>query len=26
VAEDIRMRIQQELVDMVGRRRSVWLG
>jgi hypothetical protein len=26
VAEEIRMRIQQELVDMVGRRRSVWLG
>ena len=26
VADDIRARIQDELVDMVGRRRSVWLG
>jgi 1-acyl-sn-glycerol-3-phosphate acyltransferase len=26
VADDIRLRIQDELVDMVGRRRSVWLG
>jgi 1-acyl-sn-glycerol-3-phosphate acyltransferase len=26
VAGDIRARIQDELVDMVGRRRSVWLG
>jgi 1-acyl-sn-glycerol-3-phosphate acyltransferase len=26
VAGDIRARIQEELVDMVGRRRSVWLG
>ncbi len=24
VAEDIRARIQEELVDMLGRRRSVW--
>ena len=26
VADDIRLRIQDELVDMVGQRRSVWLG
>jgi 1-acyl-sn-glycerol-3-phosphate acyltransferase len=26
VAGDIRARIQEELIDMVGRRRSVWLG
>ena len=26
VADDIRARIQDELVEMVGRRRSVWLG
>jgi hypothetical protein len=26
VAGDIRARIQDELIDMVGRRRSVWFG
>jgi 1-acyl-sn-glycerol-3-phosphate acyltransferase len=26
VAEDVRARIQEELIDLVGRRRSVWLG
>ena len=26
VADDIRARIQDELVDIVGRRRSVWFG
>jgi hypothetical protein len=26
VADDIRERIQDELVDMLGKRRSVWLG
>jgi len=26
LADDIRLRIQDELVDMVGRRRSAWLG
>ena len=26
VADEIRARIQDELVDMVGKRRSVWLG
>lgn len=26
VADDIRARIQEELIDMVGRRRSVWFG
>ena len=26
VAGDIRARIQDELVDMLGKRRSVWLG
>jgi hypothetical protein len=26
VADEIRATIQEELLDMVGRRRSVWLG
>jgi 1-acyl-sn-glycerol-3-phosphate acyltransferase len=26
LADDIRARIQEELIDMVGRRRSVWSG
>jgi hypothetical protein len=26
VAEDIRSRIQQELIELVSQRRSVWLG
>ena len=26
VADDIRARIQDELVDMLAKRRSVWLG
>jgi hypothetical protein len=26
VADEIRARIQEELIDMVGHRRSVWLG
>ena len=26
VAQEIRARIQEELIDMLGRRRSVWLG